>query len=977
MKRVREGEFIRPGKLASGTPPALEAICLKAMSLEAGQRYQSPRLLADDLERWLADEPVEAHPETWSERLTRLERKHRSLFRAGTASSAAIAVLAVIAALWINVERDKNAKLAVAEASAKTDAQKAKVAAIKAKELADAQRIRADENADDATRKSEELQIQLAKTHFQHGISECESGQADIGMKDLANAWKVMPKTHELHAAYEQVLLDRLMGPMHYTGGDARSPDGSLILAGSPKLKDKTFEWQIVDFDTFSRIGVPIVTPSEIPIVNFVFSANNKRLIGWSLDKTLRIWDATTGILTRKLTLGISGIPTLAVSPDGTRALTVNNSDDSTIKKTVQIWDLQTGSPLGAPISTQTYYFGKEISAFSPDGLRIVTTFDGTSARLWNGLTATPLGEPMQHAAAISSIAFNQDGTRLVTGSHDNTARLWDGRTGQPLTGPLPHDSPVTRVVFSPDGVVVATTTSNTARLWDSRTGRRICDPIWHSDQIGLVGFSPDGIRLATSTSDGTIRLWDAQTGMSFTEPIAPGVRGGTQFFHPDGTRLYSADRVLEAFPNEPIMEQSIPGHHIMDVKVSPDGRLIFTAGHNSIHRWDGFTCAAMGEFVREHGVIRSFALSSDGKRLATATRELNQNGMKERACVRLWDAETGTTLGATMEHPQMVDEVTFSPDGKLLATGCRDGSTRLWDGMTGAFVASSNSGGFVQGVSFSPDGQRLAAATTRKILILDVPSLKLLKELESDPPFAWRSVAFSPDGTRLAANSVNRTSNLWDTRTWTTIGDPMRENSLGTCQNVAFSRDSATIATTGGQAIRLWNTWTGVPLGETFSHPGAMCVAFTADGSRLLTCGKSMRVWDITPLPRPKNLPEWISRLARLDVRNTAAEPPPSQSQDPQVFQQQEVEWFAAIRDRMTRRCRQFQSSAARDAENQKNWFAAEFHLRHLLQVDPENAELKSRLQTAREQLSVIAAGIQDVPTKTVADFKIPMNWW
>jgi len=114
------------------------------------------------------------------------------------------------------VERDKSAKLAIAEASAKTDALNAKAAAdasasvaLKAKKIADTQRVRADENTENAIRKSEELQIQLAKTHFQHGVSVYESGRADIGKRDLGNAWRFLPKSHELHASFEQVLWDR------------------------------------------------------------------------------------------------------------------------------------------------------------------------------------------------------------------------------------------------------------------------------------------------------------------------------------------------------------------------------------------------------------------------------------------------------------------------------------------------------------------------------------------------------------------------------------------------------------------------------------------------------------------------------------------------------------------------------------------------------------------------------------------------
>ena len=60
LSRVKRGEFPPPRRLEPDVPRALEAVCLKAMALEPEDRYQSPRGLAEDIERWLADEPVTA-----------------------------------------------------------------------------------------------------------------------------------------------------------------------------------------------------------------------------------------------------------------------------------------------------------------------------------------------------------------------------------------------------------------------------------------------------------------------------------------------------------------------------------------------------------------------------------------------------------------------------------------------------------------------------------------------------------------------------------------------------------------------------------------------------------------------------------------------------------------------------------------------------------------------------------------------------
>ena len=61
-----------------GVPAALEAVCLKAMALKPEDRYASPRALAEEIEHWLADEPVSAYREPLAVRLTRWGRRHRT-----------------------------------------------------------------------------------------------------------------------------------------------------------------------------------------------------------------------------------------------------------------------------------------------------------------------------------------------------------------------------------------------------------------------------------------------------------------------------------------------------------------------------------------------------------------------------------------------------------------------------------------------------------------------------------------------------------------------------------------------------------------------------------------------------------------------------------------------------------------------------------------------------------------------------------
>ena len=101
LERVRHGQFPRPRQVRRDVPPALEAICLKAMSLAPRDRYATASELAEDLDCWLADEPVQAYAESWQERSSRWLRKHRTWTQAGIIVLLTVACTATLAATLV------------------------------------------------------------------------------------------------------------------------------------------------------------------------------------------------------------------------------------------------------------------------------------------------------------------------------------------------------------------------------------------------------------------------------------------------------------------------------------------------------------------------------------------------------------------------------------------------------------------------------------------------------------------------------------------------------------------------------------------------------------------------------------------------------------------------------------------------------------------------------------------------------------
>ena len=109
LQKVQRGEFSRPRQLRRDIPAGLEAICLRAMALEPNDRYRSAQALADDLEHWLGDEPIQAMPESLSRRVARWGRHHRTSVQVGAAALVMLTIVSICAAVLIRGASEREA----------------------------------------------------------------------------------------------------------------------------------------------------------------------------------------------------------------------------------------------------------------------------------------------------------------------------------------------------------------------------------------------------------------------------------------------------------------------------------------------------------------------------------------------------------------------------------------------------------------------------------------------------------------------------------------------------------------------------------------------------------------------------------------------------------------------------------------------------------------------------------------------------
>ena len=219
------------------------------------------------------------------------------------------------------------------------------------------------------------------------------------------------------------------------------SPDGRLASLGDTALTlwDDATPRSAFSIQGFAGFG------------QVAFGADGRRLAGVNEEHDVRLWDAVTGKLLRRLPGPGRALYCVAFSPDG-RLLAAGSGEHGFRRNgDVRVWETETGQVL----HTLRGHLELVASvAFSPDGRRLASAGLDQIIKVWDVKTGREALNLRGHRNAIDSVAFGADG-RLFSGSDDRTIRVWDGRDwhegegGQELLSLRGHDDGVTGVAFS------------------------------------------------------------------------------------------------------------------------------------------------------------------------------------------------------------------------------------------------------------------------------------------------------------------------------------------------------------------------------------------------------------------------------------------------------------------------------------------------------------------------------------------------
>jgi serine/threonine protein kinase/WD40 repeat protein len=520
---VQKGEFPRPRQVNPRVPPALEAVCLRAMALRPADRYGSARELADEVERWLADEPVRAWPEPWTARLSRWTRRNRAAL--SLVALVLMTALASSALFFWYVALQDNAELVTQRNDLNHEITTA--------------REEKDQLGEEMGRLTAELrQIEGQKVELEQAV-RAQSQVEDRLAKEIAR------QKQEARAG-----LVRQIGQLY-----------SLRELGAAREHLGRFEKEFPD--SLDRFDIGYLRNVLVPVsrtlqghtadIQAVHVAEDGRTVRTAAeDGTIRTWDLQTGE-TRSVVPFLPGMIGVAFSADkdgsivitqvgdgsparragiepGDRLVSVVGADAEAVpvagRPLDKVIELVTGPPDTAVKLNLTRPPSPDIRAvevrrgpplparwghhrqFSPDGRWLAYTDERGSAvnlvetatgRLHRQAFRLPAGQEGSggNPPRVCALAISPDSSRIAVGFNSD-ARVFVGdlRTRGWVNSFRGAGGVVAGACWSADGAWLFTGNAGDVGLgaWDVATGRRAWQPVPNIASAGeMMAASPDG----------------------------------------------------------------------------------------------------------------------------------------------------------------------------------------------------------------------------------------------------------------------------------------------------------------------------------------------------------------------------------------------------------------------------------------------------------------------------------------------------
>lgn len=566
-------------------------------------------------------------------------------------------------------------------------------------------------------------------------------------------------------------------------------------------------------------------------------------------DGTILIVDPRSAKVLRRLQGPIESVGNIAFSPDGRwlassaepRPLVVGTGR---AYQNAVMWDVRQG------VLKQVLQGAVGPVAFMGDGENIISVDEKNVVRTWKTETGLPGQELLRCGQKVQSFATSGKSGWLALACGEGEIRVLRIPPELGTSSIAIGQQRTKSLSFSPDGSLLGWVSDvGQAKIIELSTGNTRFEV---NSGVFALAFTNRGVRLlATSGRQVTIREVDSSPHDGTTDIDLQLVSEAAQIaLSSDATSLAAADfdGNLEFWDiSKPKLTSELPHGYSGSraVTLSRDGKLIAIAGiDNTIVVWSIVLSRPLYVLRGYPNGVSNLSFSPDGTLLASTSGSLDNlfNLMKSVDQLLVWDMRTGGLAWKLDGHG--LGPVAFSPDGRWLAVR-DDAGVSFLNPLNGAYEYSFKLAG-IQSMAFSSDSRWLATGSTdKKIRVWDVHAKNVVQSFDGASDVVM-AVAFSPDSKILAA-ADQYVVNLWNTANGSRIASSIGHTDY--VDSLAFSRDGTRLASASwDHSIKLWDSATGRFLKTLAAHTDRVySVAFAPKGELLFSASTdgTTRIWN------------------------------------------------------------------------------------------------------------------------------------